>query len=248
MEFTDGTAMLTGRITNNGNSQIGFDVNINLTGRTAVSPTGAAKEHSCLHPDTDHYYYYADVTGILTGTGQAAGALLTVRDHAEAFQLGNGANVTNETLSFGASGWLTINVQSEPSTGLQLGILTSNTGNNGDININLSGNGTECPNGASSRNTPTSGVLMEIAKSIKVFPNPAQEVLFMDLKTFAGKHGTIKIMNLYGQLVQELQIEEFSTELTRIDVSNFQNGLYHLSIEVDNRQPITKKILVSRLY
>ena len=245
MEFTDGTAMLTGRITNNGNAQIGFEVNINLTGRTTVSPTGDPKAHSCLHPNTDHYYYYADVTGTLTGTGQAAGALLTVRDHAQAFQLGNGANVTNETLSFGASGWLKITVQSEPSTGLQLELYDGNNGQNGDININLSGDGTECPNGASSRNTPTAGQLTQIANNIKMFPNPAQEVLFMDLTTFAGKQGNIKIMNLYGQLVQELEIEEISSQLTRIDLSDFQNGLYHLSIVVKNTQPITKKVLVS---
>jgi len=248
MEFTDGTAMLTGRITNNGDAQIGFDVNINLTGRTVVSPTGAAKEHTCLHPNTDNYYYYADITGTLTGTGTAAGAVLTVRDHAEAFQLGHGANVTNYDLSFGASGWLKIEVQSEPSTGLVLDILEGTNGNNGDININLSGNGTECPNGASNRNTPTSGQLNAIANSIQVFPNPAQEVLYMDLKTLAGKRGNIKIRNLYGQLVQALELDEISTQLMQIDLSSFQNGMYHLTIDAENTQPITKKVLVNRLY
>ena len=248
MEFTDGTAMLTGRITNNGDAQIGFDVNINLTGRTAVSPTGDAKEHTCLNPDTDEYYYYADVTGTLTGTGGAAGAVLTVRDQGEAFQLGHGANVTNYDLSFGASGWLQIDVQSEPSTGLDLDILTGNNGNNGDININISGNGTECPNGASSRNTPTSGQLKALANSVQIFPNPAQEVLYMDLKILAGKRGNIKVRNLYGQLVQELELEEISTQLMQIDLSNFQNGIYHLTIDAENTLPITKKVLVSRLY
>ncbi len=248
MEFTDGTAMLTGRITNNRDAQIGFDVNINLTGRTTNSPTGDAKEHNCLHPDTDTYYYYADVTGTLTGTGTAAGAVLTIRDHAEAFQLGHGANVTNYDLSFGASGWLKINVQSEPTTGLHLDILTGNNGNNGDININLSGNGTECPNGASSRNTPTSGQLNAIANSIQVFPNPAQEVLYLDLNKLAGKRGNIKVRNLYGQLVQALEIDEISSRLMQIDLSNFQNGIYHLTIDAENTLPITKKVLVSRLY
>ena len=39
-EFFDGTATLTGRITNNDDSRIAFDVDITLTGRTTVSPTG----------------------------------------------------------------------------------------------------------------------------------------------------------------------------------------------------------------
>ena len=156
--------------------------------------------------------------------------------------------MTNYDLSFGASGWLKIDVQSEPTTGLSLDIYDGNNGQNGDININLSGDGTECPNGASSRNTPTSGSLSTISNSVQVFPNPAQEVLTVDLKTLAGKRGAIQIRNLYGQLVQALELDETSTQLMQIDLSNFQNGIYHLTIDVENTLPITKKVLVSRLY
>ena len=185
MEFADGTAMLTGRINNNDDSSIAFDVNINFTGRTTVSPTGPAKEHRCLNPDTQGFYYYADLTGTLIGVDQAEGAVLTVRDEGEAFQVGNGANVTNSDLSFGASGWLTVTVQSEPTTGLFLDINVGGNSQGGDININLTGDGTECPNGASSRTSP--GSLNISARDISVYPNPAQEELFINVSHYKGK-------------------------------------------------------------
>jgi len=72
--------------------------------------------------------------------------------------------------------------------------------------------------------------------------------LYLDLKTLAGKQGNIKIRNLYGQLVQELEVDEISTRLVQIDLSNFQNGIYHLTIDAENTLPITKKVLVSKLY
>ena len=224
-------------------------MNITFTGRTTISPTGPAHEHTCLEGvNTSGFYYYSSVSGTLIGRERANGAVITVRNTGDAFQLGNGANVTNNVASFGASGWLLFDIQSEPNTGLDLDIRIGGNDQNGDININLSGNGTECPNGASSRNTPTSESLSTIANTVKVFPNPAQEILFLDLKTLAGKQGNIQIRNLYGQLVQELEIDEISTQLMQLDLSNFQNGIYHLTIDAENTLPITKKVLVSRLY
>ena len=249
MEFTDGTAMLTGRINNNGDPSIAFDVNINFTGRTTVSPTGPAREHRCLDPDTQGFYYYADLTGTLIGVDQAEGAVITVRDEGgEAFQLGNGANVTNSDLSFGGSGWLTVTVQSEPTTGLFLDIIVGGNSQGGDININLTGDGTECPDGASSREGPNASGLNISANDINVYPNPTQEDLYINLSHFKGESGNIKILNLYGQLIQEVKIDEITENVMRLDMGNFQNGLYHLNIKVGSAQPITKKILVSRLY
>jgi len=249
MEFDDGTAMLTGHLVNNGDSQVGFDVNINLTGRTTNSPTGAAKDHACLNPDQSNFYYYADLTGTLMGTGLASGAVLSIRDYNEVFQVGVGANVTNKDLSFGASGWLKIDVQSQPSGNLYLDIYDSPTnGQNGDININLTGDGTECPNGASNRSNPSAGNWNIPASNVNVYPNPAQSELFINLSKYVGKSADIKVFNLYGQLVQEVKIDEISAYEQRLDMSNLQNGLYHLNIKLEGAQPFTKKILVSRLY
>ncbi|MEM1119013.1 MAG: SdrD B-like domain-containing protein [Bacteroidota bacterium] len=245
MEFDDGTAMLTGKISNIGDSQIGFDVNVNLSGRTQNSPTGAPKANYCLAAEEAGFYYYADLTGTLMGTGKAAGAVVTLRDFAEAFQVGNGANITHNELRFGASGWLTVDVQSQPSGNLHLNVESGNNGQNGDININLTGDGTECPSGASSRN---GGPVDRLAQAINIFPNPAQEELFVNLTPFAGKKGTIQMTNLYGQLVQEVVIDKIATGSTRLDLRNFQNGVYHLTIKAENVQPVTKRILVSRMY
>jgi len=153
-EFLDGTARLTGRWVNIGRSDVKFDIDIRLSGRTTVAPNDP-KEHHCFNVDPAGFYYYRNTSGTITGRDKAAGARLEVARFGEAFQVGIGANVTNKDLNFGASGWLAINMVSNTNTGLHLRLQTSRTGANGDININLNGSPTACFESGISLDCPT---------------------------------------------------------------------------------------------
>ena len=139
VEFSDGTALLTGRWINNSDRNIAFNVNISFSGRTFSAPVGSPKDDICgLNQETGGFYYYPSVSGTLTGIRNVSGFNLSVFNVGPAFQVGRGANITSNTLSFGASGWLGISVLQRPSN-VTLSLIVADDGQFADININLSG-------------------------------------------------------------------------------------------------------------
>ena len=144
IEYTNGTALLTGEWINIADDKIRFDVNVTLSGRTVTTPASSPKGHLCLSPVESDFYYYTQTTGTLTGKDKIAGATIMIGRAGPAFQFGVGANPTNTELTFGAAGWLTATIVNQPTTSTQLTLQTSPHGSNGDININLSGAPTAC--------------------------------------------------------------------------------------------------------
>lgn len=142
VENLDGTALLTGTIAKSSNPSQGFEVVVNLSGRTSVAPPGSPKKDlkDCAYDedggpvDTDTWYYYPTYTGTLTGTGDYAGAVLTIIPTGPAFQVGLGAN--NKNIKFGASSWFIWTVATQPTVGAALPV----TGQ-GDFNIEIG----DCP-------------------------------------------------------------------------------------------------------
>ena len=138
VENLDGTALLTGTIAKVSNPNQGFTVVVNLSGRTSVAPPGSPKKdlNDCAYDedggpvDTDTWYYYPTYTGTLTGTGDYAGAVLTIVPTGPAFQVGLGAN--NKNIKFGASSWFIWTVVAQPSAGPAL-LATGQ----GDFNIEI---------------------------------------------------------------------------------------------------------------
>ncbi|MFK7980501.1 MAG: T9SS type A sorting domain-containing protein, partial [Saprospiraceae bacterium] len=423
--YTDGTALLTATAINNTSPNIGWDIAVEFGARTTLAEV-APKGHNCLAADVNDYYFYETLEGKLTGLNDAAGASMNITRIGSAFQLGIAANITHKFFDFGGSGWFVADMLTQPTNGLSLVLNEGAQGQNGDININLSGDGTECidgrdnseldcanvsaiatadgitisgltapieivkvfdtnwvpvddctgdcgdgmtvaaapgnyivrvnfytanwvgecevdipvtvpasANSASSRTAPrislntfeenraitlewltntgykneayvieksANGFDFEVIQeqgnqeksneltyykgvdtnptlglnyyrvkqiyadgsfdysnikgitfnldltALTVFPNPAQEEVFVNLKNYAGKTANIQITNAYGQLVQQVAIDNIPTQAIRLDASNFQNGLYHLSIRVGNSNVVTKKVLVNRQY
>ncbi|MEM9920643.1 MAG: SdrD B-like domain-containing protein [Bacteroidota bacterium] len=136
VEFDNGTANLTGTIKNKNNEHLQFTVDVTLSGRTYVAPSGSPKANECGTEDASEWYYYTSTSGILTGADRFSGASIEIGRMGEAFQVGNGANVTGDAHKYSGSGWLTLNITSQPSN--------SNyhlNGHRGDINIMLGGEG-----------------------------------------------------------------------------------------------------------
>ncbi|MEO1628682.1 MAG: SdrD B-like domain-containing protein, partial [Bacteroidota bacterium] len=90
----------------------------------------------CGSTDASDWYYYTQTSGTLTGKEKFAGAIIHLDRMGEAFQVGIGANVTSESHLYGASGWLTLDIQSQPTNGNY-----HISGTAGDVNIMLGGEG-----------------------------------------------------------------------------------------------------------
>ena len=83
------------------------------------------------------------------------------------------------------------------------------------------------------------------SKEVRLFPNPVQEELSIDLQAFAGKPSTILIVNQLGAVVQNLEIDELPNNLITVDLSTQANGLYFMQASIDG-ELITKKFMISR--
>ncbi|MFK8103032.1 MAG: Calx-beta domain-containing protein [Saprospiraceae bacterium] len=145
-ENLDGTASYTGTWTNQDNPHLVFDFDLSLTGKTNTPPANSPKDHNCLTPDVNAFYYYENFTGIITGKDDAEGAKIAIESFGAAFQLGIGANATGTESTFGASAWFSGQLISPTTTGLALSLNPNSEGHVGDINIRLSGNVDDCQN------------------------------------------------------------------------------------------------------
>ncbi len=81
-----------------------------------------------------------------------------------------------------------------------------------------------------------------------LFPNPVNEMLYLNLKEYAGMEADVQIFNALGQRVLQKQLVEISEEVTRFDVSGFHNGIYTVSVKVKDRKRMTRQFVVSRLH
>lgn len=148
VEYADGSAHLGGTIRRTADAHKAFLVDVTFTqrvnpGAAVFPPTGSPKKS--LDPaayidqggpiDPSTWHYFELTTGTLTGIEDYAGGVLKLKRDGPAFQVGWGANDKN--LNYGASGWLIVQILSQPSFGASFPL----TLDSGDINIDLS----NCP-------------------------------------------------------------------------------------------------------
>ena len=117
IEYDDGTAQVTVSIVNPDGD--GFDMVLNLSGRTAQTPPGSPK-FGVVMTSTDDWYYYTGQAGTLTGRpGRFEGAEISLVAYGASYQVGTGANFMEAT-PFGAAGWNEWTVIQQPTTGVIL--------------------------------------------------------------------------------------------------------------------------------
>jgi len=338
VEYADGTALLTGTWTNLNDSDVVFDFEILASGKTTVAQAYSPKEHNCLTPDTDAFYYYADFEGILKGQASMEGAEISISTFGAFFQLGVGANATGAEETFGASAWFSGDVVQQPFSGNLLELDPKVDGHLGDININLTGDADACnglatyaiapdasylhlnavkigstvgldwisnndhrtalnsiersENGTDwmaieetaslTQNTnatfyqtkdeqPVFGVnyyrikqimndgtfiYSNVAKvaievdpaQIAVYPNPTVAQVNISLVKYAGRQGTLKIVNALGQPMFKVSYDEIPVAPVHIELDRgYEAGTYTIMVTIDGRKPVAKRFIVSKL-
>jgi len=123
-EYTDGTASLTGTAVNINNNSDVMTIDASFSGKTSSPPSGSPKYHNCYSASTSGWYYYTSLSGTITSS--LNGNVMSLTRNGPSFQVGHGANVTSNSLAFGASGWFDIS--------------GSNTYSSGDFNLMLNEN------------------------------------------------------------------------------------------------------------
>jgi hypothetical protein len=74
--------------------------------------------------------------------------------------------------------------------------------------------------------------------TVSVQPNPASDYAMIALNN--ADNGTMRIVDVLGNVVSK----ETITGTKKIDLSNFRNGVYFITIETSNGKTINRKLIV----
>ncbi|MAM28094.1 MAG: peptidase S8 [Flavobacteriaceae bacterium] len=87
------------------------------------------------------------------------------------------------------------------------------------------------------------GVDDVLLSNITMYPNPADDRVFIDFGTTNVSNATIRVTNSLGQTIQTVNNNSVNSTETSINVSNFGTGIYFVTITADG-QEATKKLVV----
>ena len=78
-----------------------------------------------------------------------------------------------------------------------------------------------------------------------LYPNPTHDNVHIDMRGYAGKAGTIEIFNNLGQRMTVRNYQSIPSMPVVFSVIDFTNGMYIVSIKVEDQKRITKKFIVN---
>ncbi|MBZ9629060.1 T9SS type A sorting domain-containing protein [Psychroflexus sp. CAK1W] len=90
----------------------------------------------------------------------------------------------------------------------------------------------------------TLGVEEINTKDISVYPNPASEILNIQLPDFSGKNASLQLMDMAGRLIFTESVNVENGLMTTRKIENLESGVYLINIEVDDKE-YTKKIIIN---
>ncbi len=85
-----------------------------------------------------------------------------------------------------------------------------------------------------------------LAGNLSIFPNPADEVLNIDLTNYKGKAVSLFVYNHLGQAVITQQIDNVTDGLIQVDVSNQHMGNYLVRIASKGKRDETKSFILNK--
>ncbi|MEM6965279.1 MAG: acetylxylan esterase [Bacteroidota bacterium] len=78
-----------------------------------------------------------------------------------------------------------------------------------------------------------------------IYPNPANDRIFVNLKPFAGREIQMQIFDARGVLMEERNIDALGATTQNFDLKNYTNGLYILTTKPEGLGMITKQFIIA---
>src|SRR5699024_5860004 len=73
----------------------------------------------------------------------------------------------------------------------------------------------------------------EFGDEFNIYPNPTNDELFVEYRSFTDLVGTVKLLSMDGKLIEEHENVNFRMETTRFDLGQYSKGIYFIRIETD---------------
>jgi hypothetical protein len=84
-----------------------------------------------------------------------------------------------------------------------------------------------------------------VAEGFKVFPNPANTKITVELPELDFKNGEIIVFDIFGKMVLVDQLVENNFTFN-LDINNLQDGMYFIQVSLDNNPLEVQKIIVNK--
>ena len=88
---------------------------------------------------------------------------------------------------------------------------------------------------------------IDYTKELVLYPNPARNSLYLKLQSLSQSEGRIQIFNVFGQKVADFPKMQVADDALLIDLNGYENGMYLLSVQVDDLPVMTKRFVVEHL-
>ncbi|MEN0004748.1 MAG: T9SS type A sorting domain-containing protein, partial [Bacteroidota bacterium] len=80
------------------------------------------------------------------------------------------------------------------------------------------------------------GFGLESEESIKIFPNPAHDLVTLSLDQVIGEEATITIFNTNGQMMQQIQYDTVENTTEEISIAKLPAGTYFVNVRTSTTQ------------
>ncbi len=83
-----------------------------------------------------------------------------------------------------------------------------------------------------------------ISEELILYPNPAKDQLNIDLKSYMDSDVQYSITTMTGKTIKEGYFDNHHDRLETLDLKGWLNGMYLISIQVEGKKPLMKKIII----
>jgi hypothetical protein len=80
-------------------------------------------------------------------------------------------------------------------------------------------------------------------KSVSVYPNPSNGMVYLTLTGFKGKRTELRVMNVIGNVIHREILNDNETTKKDLDLSKLTSGLYYIKLQTDDYSEIRKIII-----
>ena len=84
---------------------------------------------------------------------------------------------------------------------------------------------------------------LEFSEEVSVYPNPAHDEAWIDLGNRIDQKTEIEVFNNMGQLIHRVPAHAIESNLVKLQIQSWENGLYLVRIKMDDKEVITKRLI-----
>lgn len=92
---------------------------------------------------------------------------------------------------------------------------------------------------------PDNGILEEEISSLKVYPNPAKDKVFVEWTESNFENGQLIVYDLFGKELHSFALVSGQTDAT-IATVDLSSGVYFFSIQLDSNTPMVQKAIINK--